>query len=179
MACLGDAEIDLVGSSFQLGRVNNCIIRSKGADVDIFKAGDVDIQAHAGDYHFNKATQISGSFTSSQLRIDTLLQKGNLDLTFMLRTDVGLAEAAESLEVETDMAPLSIVYPGERSLAIDLEGRREDLRQIDIDGIPEAESLPDNKVRYRSDYSAARSAAPPLRLKIRSKRGRVSIQKQE
>ena len=179
LRCIGDAKVDLSGARFTVGSANDLKLRSKGADVSILEVGNVDIQAHAGEYRFRRATSIEGALTSSRIDIDTLLQKGELDLTLMLGAEFGLMEETESLELEADMTPLSVIYPGERPVALDLEARRDDLHRIDLPGLPEEEDLPDNKIRYRSDWSVARSEDPPLELTIHSKRGKVEIRKKE
>lgn len=178
IACLGDSKLDISGGKLRVADAGNITLRGKGAEVYLMKAGEVDIKAHAGEYHFRHLNSIEGSLTSSHLEVDTLMYKGELDLTLMVGAEFGLMAETESLDLEADMTPLNISYPDDRTVALDLEARKDDLSRIDIPGLPEAESLPDNQVRYRSDWSVARSAERPLELTVHSKRGRVMIRKQ-
>ncbi|MDP5168835.1 MAG: hypothetical protein NWR72_01205 [Bacteroidia bacterium] len=178
IACLGNAEVDLVAGKLSIAEVNDLSLRSKGAEVEVFHANAVDIQAHAGEYHFRKAASISGTMTSSRLDVDTLTEEGDLDLSLMAGAEVGLSDLAQRLKITADLAPVTVSYPKARTVSLDLEARKDDLASIEVDGLPEAESLPDNKVRYHSDWAVARSANPALQIDIRSKRGRVKIIKE-
>lgn len=178
IACLGESKVDINGGKLRIANASNLSLRGKGAEVYVMKADEVDIKAHAGEYHFRHIESIEGSLTSSHLEVDTLMRRGEMDLTLMVGAEFGLMAETESLDLEADMTPVNIRYPEARTVALDLEARRDDLSRIDIPGLPEAESLPDNQIRYRSDWSVARSAERPLELTVHSKRGRVMIQKQ-
>ncbi len=178
IACLGESKVDINGGKLRIAHASDISLRGKGAEVYVMKAGNVDIKGHAGEYHFRHVHAIEGTLTSSHLEVDTLMKKGELDLTLMVGAEFGLMPETESLELVADMTPLNISYPETRVVALDLEARRDDLSRIDIPGLPEAENLPDNQIRYRSDWSVARSAERPLELTVHSKRGRVMIRKQ-
>ncbi len=175
IACLGNATVDLTAGKLALASVNRLNLRSKGAEVKIFQAGEVDIQAHVGEYHLKKVTELRGMLTSSQLKIDTLLYQGDLSVSLMIGTEIGLSETAEKLALTADLASVTVHYPKGKLVSLDLEARRNDLVSIEIPDLPREESLPNEKVRFRSDYASARSAEPTLELLIQSKRGKVNI----
>ena len=177
LACMGKGELTLTAGSCWLGEARSLKLRASGAE---FRAQHLDqwtIEAHAGQYKADYVGLLSGRMTSSQLTVDTLDKEGDLTLTLMANSYVGLSANAQALNIDADLAPLRIRYPEGRLLDLDLEGKAHDLAELDIDNLPKPESLPDDKLRYRSQWGEARTAEVPLRIQVRTRAGKVRIEK--
>ena len=177
-------DIDFSFGGLRIDEAGIIYLKSNASEVNINRVGSIEIHANLGEINVNEAGQVAGNYTSSKFTIGKLNQSLDMDVKYATKFEVReIGAEVETIDIDGNFSSFDLYLGKNANVNIDAKMENGDLIVSDDSWIQvDSMQVEEKQTRYMSkdvNTTTARTARPPIQVRVQNKFGNVRVYRKE